>query len=426
MEIIEQNNNINNNSNNKENFTVSPEMEMKEVSSEKPARGFKKILFTIFAVFFTLAILSAGGFFIYQKIQSNKDIILENPMGEASVGKSRNSSASSEFASPINGVYHTKEEYENYKDRRPLAVMVNNHIDARPQSGLSFAEIVYEIVAEGGITRLMPVFYTQDASKVGPVRSARVHFIDIAAEFYSWYAHWGGAYAPLLSDGSKDYSETNPKADAYQHINDVGLASLDQAWLGETAYYRDTSRDVALEHTGYSSTPALWKEAPNRYPEEGWTKFIKFDVWKFKEGAVPSDRGFVTDIKFNFWDVPDFEVIWKYDKGTNEYTRYQGGVKMTDALVNKDIVAKDVIVQFAVETSAEDKKNHLLYDIVGSGDAKIFMDGKVINAKWSKAAIRERTMYYNENGDEIEFNRGIIWVEIVPSANTESLSFVAQ
>jgi len=419
MEIIE-----NNISENKNNFTLAPEAEVKETQQGKP---IKKIMLTIVVVVFTIAVLSAGGFFIYQKFFSDDGSTIENPMGTPSKNSSAtNANAVKEFASPINGAYHTKEEYDVFANRRPLAIMVNNHIDARPQYGLTAADIVFEAVAEGGITRLMPIFHSTDTDKVGPVRSARVHFIDLAAEFYSWYAHWGGAYAPTLADGTKDYSETNPKADAYQHINDVGLASLDQQWLGDTAYYRDTSRDVALEHTGYTSTSALWKEAPNRYPEEGWTKYIKFRTWKFKDDAPPSNRGFVTDITFNFWEDPNFEVVWKYNKDTNLYTRYQGGEKFTDAGNQKDITAKDVIVQFTVETSAEDKKNHLLYDIVGSGNAKIFMDGKVINATWSKSDIRERTIYYNENVEELEFNRGQIWVEIVPTKSADSLSFVTQ
>jgi len=419
MEIIKKEN--------KENFTLSPNSEMEEapLTQTKPV---KKTLLTVVAIFFIIASFSAGIFFIYQKFFSNKKVDINSPIGETpAAGKaSSNSNAVKEFASPINGAYHTKEEYENFKGRRPLAIMVNNHIDARPQFGINSADIVYEAVAEGGITRLMPIFHSTDTSKVGPVRSARVHFIDMAAEYYSWYAHWGGAYAPTLPNGTKDYSETNPKADSYQHINDVGLASLDQQWLGDTAYYRDTSRNVALEHTGYTSTTALWKEAPNRYPEEGWTKFIKFITWKFKDDAKPSDRGYVTDIKFNFWSDPSFEVIWKYNKDTNEYSRYQGGVKIIDALDQKDTTAKNVIVQFVVETSAQDKKNHLLYDIVGAGKAKIFMDGKVVNATWSKNSIRERTLFFDENGKDVEFDRGKIWVEIVPTRSVDSLNFATQ
>lgn len=428
MEFIEKNRNINN-----ENITPSPTTpepagSLGSTGKENPKFPSKTLL-TIFGAFFGIAVLSAAGFFAYEKFIVPKWGSLNKPIEEnnyQSPNLKSEDNAVKEFENPINGVMYSREKYESFKDRRPLAVMVNNHILARPQSGINSADIVFEAVAEGGITRLMPIFYANDAKKVGSVRSARVHYIDLAAEFYAWYAHWGGAYAPTKSDGTKDYTETNPKADAYQHINDVSLASLDQMWLGASAYYKENNPNIPTEHQGFSSTQALWREGPNKYPEEGWTKFVKFRTWKFKNDANPSDRGYITDIKFNFWDDPNFEVIWKYDKNTNSYTRYQGGVKIIDALDNKDTIAKDVIVQFTKETSAEDKKNHLLYDIVGSGTAKVFMDGKVINTTWSKKAIRERTLYFDESGNEISFNRGQIWVEIVPDRNIDSLSFITQ
>ena len=399
------------------------EIEQREEIAENTK--IKKIILFSFGAVLVFSFLLSLGIYVF----SRRSAPLENPVGGevVNVVKRENKVIGvKEFPSPINGVLYTKEEYEKFKDRRPLAVMVNNHVQARPQFGLSKADIVYEAVAEGGITRLMPIFHSQDAEKVGSVRSARVHFIDIAAEYYAWYAHWGGAYAPTLPDGTKDYSVTNPKADSYQHINDVGIASLDQNWLGSSAYYRDNSRGVALEHTGYTSTVALWREGPKRYPEEGWTKFYKFDTWKFKDDAIPTERGSVKEFTFNFWDNPDFEVTWRYDREKNSYVRYQGGNKQIDALTNEELRAKNVIVQFVKETPANDKKNHLLYDIVGSGVAKVFRDGKVINATWKKPSIRGRTKYFDELGSEVVFNRGQIWVEIVPSYNMDSLSLVVE
>ncbi len=391
-------------------------------------KSMHKLLLIIFGTFFGIAFLMAIGFFAYEKFYPSKGGDIAKPVSEdndSTNATNTNDNSVKDMEDPINGVLYSRDEYNSFKDRRPLAVMVNNHILARPQSGINKADMVFEAVAEGGITRLMPIFYAQDAKKVGSVRSARVHFIDLAAEFYAWYAHWGGAYVPTYN-GVKDYTETNPMADAYQHINDVGLASLDQNWLGDSAYYKENNPNIPTEHQGYTSTEALWREGPKKYPEAGWTQFIKFDTWKFKDDATPSDRGYVTDIKFNFWEDPNFEVLWAYDKNTNSYLRSQGGVKFIDALDNKQIVAKDVIIQFTVETPANDKKNHLLYDVVGSGNAKIFMDGKVINATWSKKAIRDRTFYYDESGNQVAFNRGQIWVEIVPTRNADSLSFTAQ
>ena len=320
---------------------------------------------------------------------------------------------------PLSGVLLSEERVEIVRARRPLAIMINNHVDARPQFGLSLADIVYEVVAEGGITRFMAVFHTQDVAQVGPVRSARVYYLQLAAELAAWYAHWGGAYQDL-----NDASVTFPEADSYAYLNQHNLPSLDQMWLGETAYWRDTSRGVALEHTGYTSTDKLWAEAPNRYPEPDWHRPPEIGSWLFKDEEVgESERPAEASCSFNFWDIqPAFAVKWEYDPATNEYVRYQGEVKQVDALNDQEIRAKTAILQFTTERAVGDQKDHLLYDIIGSGKARILMDGEVSEVTWSKDGLRSRTRYYDAFGSEFTFNRGQIWVEIIPTGNEVTCS----
>ena len=326
---------------------------------------------------------------------------------------------------PINGVLYTKSQAEIFMNRRPLAIMVNNHVDARPQFGLSEADLIYEAVAEGGITRFLAFYHAQDAEKVGPVRSARIYYEDWAAEFNAWYAHWGGAY---MDDNDKanqnnlDYPFTcHPEADSYVKMNQIGLPSLDQMWLGNTAYWRDNARGVASEHTGFTSTQKLLNEATSRYPEEGWQNFEPFQTWLFKDDSpLQGDLGGGPEsFGIYFWEgYADYDVSWEYDPKTNEYVRYQGGEKQIDAANNQELRAKNVIVQFTDQSFFGDKKGHLKYETVGTGKAQIFLDGKVIEAEWVKPAIRERTRYFEvATENEIEFNRGQIWVEIVPTGN---------
>jgi len=337
--------------------------------------------------------------------------------------------------SPINGVLYTKEQAEVFMNRRPLAIMINNHVDARPQFGLSKADLIYEAVAEGGITRFLALFHSRDVNKVGPVRSARIYYEDWAAEFNAWYAHWGGAYMTVEDKTHKDdpsYDFTcNPAADAYAKINRINLPSLDQMWLGGTAYWRDNSRGVAREHTGFTSTMKLWKEAPNRYP--GWEGFVDFDHWKFKEdqpaqapnpatGTGSGQASLASQVSFTFWGTPGYDVRWEYDPASNSYKRYQGGKLQVDAGAgNTPIMAKDVILQFTPESSFNDRKHHLNYQTVGTGDAKIFLDGKVLDATWKKKDIRSRTKFYDRRGNEVKFNRGQIWIEVVPARNADSV-----
>ena len=99
---------------------------------------------------------------------------------------------------PINGAMYSKQQKAWWEKHGPLGVMIENHLEARPQSGISFADIVYEAVAEGGITRFLNIFYCQDAEVVGPVRSARTYYVDFLSEYgpFPLYAHVGGANTP--------------------------------------------------------------------------------------------------------------------------------------------------------------------------------------------------------------------------------------
>ena len=166
-------------------------------------------------------------------------------------------------ACPLNGQLFTKGEKQIWEKQRPLTVMIENHAEARPQSGLSRADIVYEAVAEGGITRFLAVFYCGAAARdtiIGPVRSARTYYLDFASEYsdYPLYAHVGGANKPGL-------------ANALGQIGDYGWLDkgndLNQFSLGFPTFWRDYERldhPVATEHTMYSTTDKLYEIAHQR------------------------------------------------------------------------------------------------------------------------------------------------------------------
>ena len=135
-------------------------------------------------------------------------------------------------ACPLNGELYTAEEKAIWSGRRPLAVVIENHADSRPQSGLGMADVVYEAVAEGGITRFMAIFYCAAAASntnydVGPVRSARTYFLDLASEYadYPLYAHVGGANCSAPKDpvtGKQFACTTDRRAMAIEQISDYG------------------------------------------------------------------------------------------------------------------------------------------------------------------------------------------------------------
>jgi len=339
-----------------------------------------------------------------------------------------------EFECPLTGVMYTKQENDLWSQRRPLLVMIENHADSRPQSGLAKADIVYEAIAEGAIARFMAVFYCATAAysqegeyDIGPVRSARTYFLDWASEYSDTplYAHVGGA-------GQCSDPTVNTKAKALCQIERYGWknkeswSDLDQFSLGFKICRREpdrTGKTVATEHSMYCATYALWDTAAKRgltnvnsnlKTQPSWDKGFK--PWLFKDDA---SSGSAVSPEFEFWkDYKDYLVKWAYDPATNSYKRINAGVTAQDFYYQEDISAKNVVVQIVRETANVDEHLHLLYQTVGTGKAFVFQDGKVIIGTWSKKDRTSRTRFYDEKGKEIKFNRGQIWIEIIPSEKT--------
>lgn len=318
---------------------------------------------------------------------------------------------------PINGEYLTKQHKEAWLKRRPLVVMIENHKEARPQSGLNAADVIYEAVAEGGITRFAAVFYCKDAPYIGPVRSARVYFIDFASEYgmYPLYAHVGGANTPGPADALGKIRKL--KWEGYNDLNQFGVPF--------PYFYRDYDRlpARATEHTMYSSTIKLWEFADakrnlSNKDEDGelWDK--QFVLWKFKDDEPKSEP--VRKIAFNFWEGKgDYSVVWNYVEKGNKYIRVNGGQKHTDNTTGQQISAKNVIIAFMKESVANDgyeKGQHLLYQTVGSGKALLFQDGTVVEGTWQKPKADSKMILYS-GGSEVSLNRGKVFIEILPTGN---------
>ena len=337
-------------------------------------------------------------------------------------------------ACPINGQLYTKEEKAIWSQRRPLMVMIENHEEARPQSGLQTADIVYEAIAEGGITRFMGVFYCgavagSEANKydVGPVRSARTYFLDLASEYsdYPLYNHVGGANCSAATPGGP--CTTNKKAQAIEQIAQYGWnnqgtwGDLSQFSLSYKACRREPDRtgdERATEHTMYCSTKELWNIASNRgltnttqAKKTAWDK--SYRPWVFTQKDQSVGNGGL--ISFDFWSgYKDYSVAWKYDKTNNVYSRSNGGTDHIDFNTQKVITTKNIVVQFAKETRSVDEHLHNLYEVIGSGKGILFQNGNRTEITWSKANRLSRTIYKDANGKEVNFVAGNIWVEILP------------
>jgi len=320
---------------------------------------------------------------------------------------------------PLNGTLYSKQQKDWWEKHRPVGIMIENHKEARPQSGLSSADVIYEIVAEGGITRFLSIFYCQQAEQVGPIRSARTYFLDFISEYGAspLYVHVGGA------------NQDGP-ADALSQIEDygwVGLNDMNQFSIGFPTFWRDYDRlghPVSTEHTMYSTTEKLLQFAANSRKLKAtdadgisWTKgFLPLD---FKEDAPSSQRPPSQKIHLEFWTMdPSYAIDWIYEPIANIYKRNSGGVAHTDFNNKKQLTAKNIVILTMVETRANDgyeNNQHLLYRTKGVGKANIFMDGRETIGTWRKDGRTARTLLFDSNGVPVKFDRGAIWFEILPT-----------
>lgn len=325
---------------------------------------------------------------------------------------------------PLNGKLYTATEKGAWAKRRPLAVMIENTPDARPQSGLSNADVVFEAMAEGGVTRFMGMFYcnvqTADTT-LAPIRSARTYFIDWAAGFnLPLYVHVGGANTP-------------GPANALGQLGDYGWNGqndMNQFSIGYPTFVRDYNRipgrELATEHTMVTSTEKLWAVATKR----GWTnmspsrnvgrKTVTGTDWAagFTPWAVaddqPASSPTAPTISFEFWDgFTTYAAKWDYDKTTNAYKRFTANEPHVDLNTNQQIMAKNVIVMFQEEKGPIDESKHMLYKTTGTGDALIFSNGAVTKGRWNKKDRESQLTFTDAKGKPVTFARGMTWISTV-------------
>lgn len=287
--------------------------------------------------------------------------------------------------SPLDGSSIPKEKVGLF----PLAVVIENYPEARPQSSLSQANIVYEAITEGGITRFLAFFHGKDLREIGPIRSARTYFIDWAGEYKAILVHAGGAQNALQELASG----------LIPHLNHT------------TGYFvRKPKPGIATEHTLYSDTNKLYKLAEKK---KELKENFSLDGFLFKgEEQSNLPENFALTIDFS---TPIFKVVWSYQKETNSFSRSQASQPHIDKLTQKQIEAKNLVLQIIPRRILiSGGKEVFEYLMVGKGKALVFVDGKKIEAEWQKPTSNSKTRFYNSDGEEIKFNPGPIWIEVLP------------
>lgn len=276
--------------------------------------------------------------------------------------------------------------------RRPIGVMVENLSAVRPQSGLDKACIVFEALAEGGITRFLAVYLHRDAPVVGPVRSARTHFVALIRGFDGIYGHCGASV----------YAE--------RAIKRWDVTDFDQ-FKHAAGYWR--SAGAAPPHNLFAATGQLRKAAG----AAGIAVRAGTQLWPHKPDAPVKKRGRRQRIFIDF-SYPAYRVEYRYDARANRYRRWNGGEAHRDASTGKQLAPTTVVVIVAHTGAIEGGGGVLDVDVIGSGRAVIFRDGRALVGRWRKQDSKAQVAFLSAKGNRVAFDRGQIWVEIVPSRET--------
>ncbi len=277
---------------------------------------------------------------------------------------------------------------------RPIAVMIDNHSDAWPQAGLQKAYMVYEIIVEGGETRLMALFKGTDVEKIGPVRSARHYFIDYAMENDAIYTHFG----------------ESPQAD--KDIKKYTINEIDGIAEDGTTFWR--VKDKAAPHNAVTSMAKLIESAKNK----------KYKMTSDKESVL----NYVTD-EVNLEQgqgavsvtIPHSQlqtVKYVYDEENKVYERQARKKEQTDWDTKEVITTKNIIITFCDNYTLTDTENKGRQGLknIGTFEGYYITNGKAIKIKCIKNARDEQTVYQDLEGNEIKVNDGNTFVNICPIA----------
>ena len=289
---------------------------------------------------------------------------------------------------------------ENSKTR-PLAVMYDNNVGYNAHAGLQDSYLNYEIIVEGGLTRIMALFKDKDVSLIGPVRSSRHYFLDYALESDAIYCHYGWS----------EFAKTDISALGVNNIN--GLTDGD-------AYWRDKS--ISAPHNVFTDMSTLYTQAKKysyNIETEDWqllnydTEEVNLNTDNYTNSVVANS----VNLKYSNYQTTSYS----YDTENKYYLRYMDGHEHLDKKTQQQLHYKNIIIM-KVANSTLDSYGRQDLDTVGTGEGYYVTDGYGIPITWSKTSRKSKTKYLDETGNEIKVNDGNTFIQIIPITTQIELS----
>lgn len=287
------------------------------------------------------------------------------------------------YYSPLTGVQVADEAATK---QAVTAIMIENSPDARPQSGLKDSGVVFEAIAEGGITRFLVLYQQQKPQLIGPVRSVRMYYVDWLAAFNASVAHVGGSYKAL------------------QEVRNGSYRDIDQ-FFNAGAYWR--ARDRYAPHNVYTSFERL--DALNTKKGYISSTFTGFSRKDSEAAKTPSPTSLSVKIS-----GPLYNSTYTYNAETNTYDRSQAGAKHLDR-ENGQISPRVVIVMMVEQHTVMEDGAREQINAIGSGTAYIFQDGTAQQVAWHKKDRGSQITFTDDAGKDVPLARGQTWITAVPT-----------
>lgn len=356
-----------------------------QAEQSKKRFGKKTILLAILVVFLILGLVSAWYFLVKNQPDASPQPLISTAPKKTEPPKPTT------VASPLSGMQVSPE-----LAKRPVtAVMIENSPDSRPQSGLRDAGIIFEAIAEGGITRFATLFQEGQPAYIGPVRSLRPYYIDWVRPFDASVAHVGGS------------------RDALDIIRSPGYKDLDQFFNG--SFYSRIKERYA-PHNVYTSFDRL----STLNSQKGFTSsnFTPFGRKPEQKLATPTAKTIDLTVSGFYYNAN-----YAYDGVTNTYLRSQAGKPHVDVTSQTDPAPRQlnpkVVIALVMPFSTTKASDgwRTAYGTVGSGQMMVFQDGNVTAGTWSKSDIKSQFVFKNSAGQPILLNPGQTWLTVVDSAS---------
>ncbi|MWC31102.1 DUF3048 domain-containing protein [Paenibacillus sp. MMS18-CY102] len=294
--------------------------------------------------------------------------------------------ATGAFSAPLTGLPLEKEAVQ-----RPMAVMVNNYKAARPQSGLTQADVIWEVLAEGGITRLVAIFQSSESKEpIGPIRSIRPYLIELGELYHGVLVHAGASN------------------DAFAILQRQHKQDLDEITNAGAYFYRDKTRKAP--HNLYSTLEKMHAGAEKRKYESS----VAIPSFTFADGGAGTYDGPATKLDIHFL-MKDYKVSYAYDAARKVYLRSINDAPHID-LNNKEQLSAPNVVVLGAKHQVYDDYGRLKVDLSSGGPAILFQNGQEVTCEWKRAG--KDVIRIMKDGKELPFIPGKVYYHIVPNNPT--------